>query len=205
MREPIETFLHRGVRVEIHYDDTGCGNPRDWDNGTKMSLLHRRYDLPNEIDFDPEHHEGLDSLADIEAHIRREYDVVGFKWVRGYEHGGLSLSTTGGGQYGDRWDSGIAGFIFMDREGQALVGTPDELVGEVLDGDVETYNAWSNGDVYGYVVDPDGENESCWGYIGDQDYCRTEAVGVADWLADVRDDKQATEDAAAALPIALNV
>ena len=183
----VESFTHRGITVEIRYDDSGTGNPREWDNGTKMSLTHRRYDLPNEINFDPDEH-GLRGMAEVEAFIRKEYDVVGFKWVRGYDHGELCLSTSTAGAYSDPWDSGVAGFIFMDREGQRAMGTPDHLIDKVLDDDVATYDAWARGHVYGYVVDPDGADESCWGFIDDEKECRAEAIGVADDIANRRYD-----------------
>ena len=50
--------------------------------------------------------------------------------------------------------------------------TADELV-EVLRSEIEEYNAWATGEVYGYIVersttDAGGweEVDSCWGHIG---------------------------------------
>ena len=42
-----------------------------------------------------------------------------------------------------------------------------------------------NGDVYGYeVIDDDTDEtvESCWGFIGDSDYCKSQGQEVADYL-----------------------
>jgi len=53
----------------------------------------------------------------------------------------------------------------------------------VLLAEVEEYNKYLQGDVWGYVVDPDGENESCWGMYG-YDYCMAEAKALAEKIAE---------------------
>ena len=40
---------------------------------------------------------------------------------------------------------------------------------KILEGEVETYNQYLTGDVYGFILEkPDGEHiDSCWGFYGD--------------------------------------
>jgi len=80
------------------------------------------------------------------------------------------------------WDSGQVGFIYVsildagrewsDLEGEAL----RERAGECLRSEVETYDQYLTGDVYGVVVeDANGEHlDSCWGFYG-WDYAKQEA------------------------------
>ena len=45
----------------------------------------------------------------------------------------------------------------------------------------ETYSSWCNGECYGYVVTADnGEEDSCFGFLGDMQYCIDEAKAVAE-------------------------
>lgn len=197
-----------GLTVKIYQDADGytC-NPRDNFRGATMVLDHNRYDLPKEIGFD-----GGDFDYDkdaIEAHIRAEYDAVAFAWVRGYDHGSLHLSLSDGYPFSDPWDSGTAGFMFVTREKQAECGTPDDLLGELMAGELAEYDQWANGEVYGFVIeDAEGNTlDSCWGFVGEMNpyseegYVLTEARDQARWFARQVADDQAVEDAEAALPI----
>ena len=55
---------------------------------------------------------------------------------------------------------------------------------KMLEGQVETYNQYIMGEVYGFVVtapEDDGwVGDSCWGYYGDSDYCISEAKEAID-------------------------
>jgi hypothetical protein len=101
------------------------------------------------------------------------------------DHSGISMST---GSFGDPWDSGQVGWIWMTRRtaienwGKAkLTKAVRTQALESLKSEVEVYDQYLTGDVYGYVIeDEDGtEVDSCWGFFG-LDCCRTEAVDAAD-------------------------
>jgi len=108
-----------------------------------------------------------------------------------YDHSGITIST---GPFTCRWDSGRVGFIYCTLEqaqhewgtedskargwdGEASYtkkedGTPRtlrEAATSYLEGEVETYDNYLTGEVYGYVAkDWEGkEIGSCWGYYGD--------------------------------------
>jgi hypothetical protein len=101
------------------------------------------------------------------------------------DHSGISMST---GSFGDPWDSGQVGWIWMTRKtaienwGKAkLTKAVRAQALESLKSEVEVYDQYLTGDVYGYVVeDEDGTDvDSCWGFFG-LDYARGEAVNAAD-------------------------
>ena len=78
----------------------------------------------------------------------------------------------------------IEGYVFIKvpvGDLERLADTRD--LEKMKDGIIERYEQWSNGDVYGYVIeDSDGkeiEDGSCWGYYGMED-CESEAESAID-------------------------
>lgn len=72
--------------------------------------------------------------------------------------------------------------------------TPIEQARACLEGEVETYSSYIEGEVYGYVVEhPDiPEDDSCWGFVGEMNYCKSEAIEAADHM-DERVQKEHAE------------
>ena len=104
-----------------------------------------------------------------------------------YDHGNITMSC---GPFSCPWDSGQVGFIFIPRSvaaeewnsddksfpqirntsmGDREFASLEELVHYYMRGEVETYDQYLRGDVYGFVLlDEHGEEEdSCWGFYGD--------------------------------------
>ena len=90
--------------------------------------------------------------------------------------------------FGCRWDSGQVGFIYMDRETllKEAPGHPKILTlkakawaTHTLQSEVQIYDHFLTGDVYGYVIDDEqGETvETCWGFFGHDD-CQKEGETV---------------------------
>lgn len=48
-----------------------------------------------------------------------------------------------------------------------------------LEAEIKEYDQYLRGEVYGYVIKGHGEEESCWGFIGDIDYVKREAISAA--------------------------
>lgn len=64
-------------------------------------------------------------------------------------HGGVQYSLH---DFGDRWDSWMAGFAYCKPQGN------EDYLKVAIEGDLDAYNAWVNGEVYGIsVLGPDGE------------------------------------------------
>lgn len=93
-----------------------------------------------------------------------------------YDHSGLAMST---GSFSCPWDSGQVGFIYVSREQvlkeygwKRLTAKRREQIETYLTGEVETYDQYLQGQVYGFVVEKfeDGdwvEDDACWGFYGD--------------------------------------
>jgi hypothetical protein len=162
-------------RYEIEQDQDPT-SPFEWDNlGTIAYKKGSRYTLGNEALT----REEMDTLA------KRE-DVIILP-VYAYIHSGIALNTTG---FSCPWDSGQSGFIYVEKEKvkkewkvSRVSAKLRNKVEEVLRGEVETFNQYLSGDVYGYRVfekDESGEEtevDSCWGYYGEE-YCKQAAEEV---------------------------
>lgn len=82
-----------------------------------------------------------------------------------YDHSGITISTS---PFSCRWDSGQIGWIYITKEKIEAEGWTPEQANNYLDGEVEVYDNYLTGEVYGFTIeDADGEEvESCWGYYG---------------------------------------
>lgn len=98
-------------------------------------------------------------------------------WV--YEHGGITMSCGDRSYpYNDRWDSSCAGWIVMSKDSvmDNLAATEENWRTKAIEcmrGEVELYDHWLTGNVYGYTLmeetapDEWTEVDSCWGFYGD--------------------------------------
>lgn len=96
-----------------------------------------------------------------------------------YDHSGITMSTK---PFSCPWDSGQVGFIYAKRGAEDMI---DEQLERYLKGEVDTYDAYISGEVYGFVLERavpfkkervDGkvtedvdwdEVDSCWGFYRD--------------------------------------
>jgi hypothetical protein len=171
-----------GKVLIIYQDETNDDSPRDWDNLGKMICFHRRYNLGDKTNLKSS---DFNSLEELKQYIIKEYKAVMILPINMYEHSGISISVKSDYPYNDRWDSSSIGFIFATREtiekefGRKYI-TPKlkRKIKSILINEVETYNKYINGEVYGYklfnseaeATDEMGESEdSCWGYYDTQD------------------------------------
>jgi hypothetical protein len=141
--------------------DDNAFSPRENDNLGTIAYVSSRYELGD-------HHSSNDELDDV---INNKNNIV--LPVYAYIHGGIALNTTG---FSCPWDSGQSGCIYVSkdkvREWFNVKRISPKLFNKVLKAlvaEVEEYNMYLNGDVYGYIIkDNDGnEVDSCWGFIGE--------------------------------------
>lgn len=101
-----------------------------------------------------------------------------------YEHGGITMRVS---PFSDPWDSGQVGYIYVSHA-KAIEEFGDnwqERAKAYLISEVETYDDYLTGSVYGYVVKcPICEDvlDSCWGFYG-LDYCKQEARSATEGAA----------------------
>ena len=169
-----EEVLH-GHKIEIHQDDDSF-NPRDkreWDNLAIMVCFHGRYIL-GDSDHGYEK-SNYDSWEELSKAIIKEHGPCLMAPLYLYDHSGITISI---GDFKDRWDSGQVGFIFIPHSRIRKEYSVKRISKKVMEqaqgcmkGEVETYDDYLTGNIYGYKVfsDADGENEidSCWGFYGD--------------------------------------
>ena len=92
--------------------DEDAPSPRvDFCNLGHMVCFHNRCNLGDEQD--EINHEDYDCWADMEAAIIRKHPRCVILPLYLYDHSGITISTT---PFGDPWDSGRVGFIYMTRE-----------------------------------------------------------------------------------------
>lgn len=173
----IDERTHRGLTISLYHDED-CSSPRENNNLGTIIAWHRRYSLSD--DDAPKHLEPED--FDPKA-----YAVCLPVFM--YEHSGVALST---GDFGDKWDSGQVGWIYvtrdkMLREMQANYATKQVIAKtiNILKCEIDEYGKYVNGECYGYgITDDDGEQlDSCGGFMGSE-FCWEEATRAADYEAD---------------------
>lgn len=175
-----ESYEHAGVSVAIYYDDSP-ESPREWSNLGTMVCWHRRINLGDE-----QASREFDTIEDLIA----SYDAKLVLPLYLYEHSGITMNVGG---FGDPWDSGQVGFIYASAETireeydcQRISAAVLAKAETVLRGEVEVYDQFLRGDVFGYIVDDGGPDEdSCWGFFGEE-YCKEEANSIAEYVAKAR-------------------
>lgn len=212
--------------------DEMCDSPREWDTLTTMVCWHRRYNLGDKHHFDTVH----DMLEDLASQANIEYDedintpdlmtkLAPYYLIKPlylYDHSGITMSTSDGYPYNDRWDAGVVGYAYiskadvlkylveyvLDENGERIKiehkheNSPStysyktqpiseenwrKRASEHIDIEVETYDKYLRGEVYGYKLEKEvvveekcphcdeiiktyitwEEEDSCWGYYGD--------------------------------------
>jgi hypothetical protein len=159
-------------RVLNIYTDPEPMNPRtDYDNFGHMICFHRRYSLGDEDHGIRE--DDFSSWNELENFLRKEKGAVEVLPMYMYDHSGITIRTH---SFADPWDSGQIGFIYATRKDILDNWSKKRLSKELrqntirlLKAEVQDYDDYLTGNVYGYVLEDDAGNElsSCWGYSGD--------------------------------------
>jgi len=166
-----ESIQHSGFEIRVE-QDTDLESPRrEWDNAGTMVCFHRKYDLG-----DKGH--GFSSPEAFREFVEEQPDLLVLPLYL-LDHSGIAIST---GDFGDPWDSGQVGWIYMSPERiQSEFNGDRDKAEACLKGEVTTYNQYLTGDVWWYqILDKDGDQvDSCGGMYG-YDYCVTEAKQAAE-------------------------
>lgn len=190
----------------IIQNDTDTENPLSWNNSIKVVYSSSRYILGNEeVSNLAEYIMGLLEYGD--DYQNRMYDKYGDTKelfdillerlnkkgyvalpVYAYIHSGVTVKTN---PFGCRWDSGLSGFIYTKRTDYikdfgAKKNVKNSVIENHLKGNLETFDAWLQGEVYWFSVE-DAETgnllDSCGGFYGDDyandmvDYINYEEYG----------------------------
>jgi len=187
------TEKYKDFIIEIVQDDDSV-NPREWDNLGTMVCWHKHYNLGDGLPEKMRHRFGsLESrygstdldLFNVWKRLYQNQLVVLPLYL--YDHSRITTSTK---PFPCPWDSGQVGWIYATHQQiknkynvEELTPAILEKANQVLISEVETYDEYLHGDVWGYIIkNQDGEYlDSCWGFYGDpQKYCLEEAKRAAD-------------------------
>ena len=176
--ESVESIEYKHHTIHIYYDEEPA-TPREWDNLGTMTCFHNRYKL------------GDDHLMSVEVlqELVEEPDVIALPLFL-YDHSGISMRTNRSYPFDCPWDSGQVGYIWVSKQDvrreysvkRISQKTLERALG-VLESEVEIYDQYLTGQVFGYVVENEaGEHlDSCWGFYGDPaDYMTPEAMSFVD-------------------------
>ncbi len=161
---------HYGIEIEIEQDTDAQSPSENQDNGLFLVANHRQFfvqepgEKSRQIDFDEllERFKKTHWIFPLEAYI----------------HSGVRLSFGSEGNFPDRrWDVSQLGFVFVSKKEWRLSKKAKAAAGALIN----EWNQYLEGDVWGYIVDRQGEHESCWGFYG-QDYCISEAKSIAEHI-----------------------
>lgn len=153
----IETIEYRGYEIEVCYD-TDAESPDLWGNDRVFIVYdHRDFDVRRK-GFDPQ-----DIFDHITETKRLFYDGYFVFPLYAYIHSGVSLSLGRSGYpFNCPWDTSYKGFVLVKRcKGWTYTRKKAE---ELAQSEVEEWNTYLSGDVYGYNSEVGG----CWGFYGDE-------------------------------------
>lgn len=163
----------KGDRVLKIIQEKYPESPRNWNNVGIMLCVHSRYSLGDKYDFS--------SGEELEEYLAEQEPIVSLPLYL-LDHSGLRMST---GSFRDPWDSGQIGYIYATKEKVLYEWGSSEVTEEIkkkalrqLEGEVEVYNDYISGNVFGYELVKPCKCEACgndheeyldsvWGFYGD--------------------------------------
>jgi len=177
-------FKVEGLTVRIEQDESPMNPREEFDNLSRMICFHRRYDIGDKHELNSNMFTCWD---DVKRYlIRKEHAVVMLPLYL-LDHSGLWIDTKPFACDPQGWDSGVVGFVFVSRDdllkelkGKRISKKRIEYAAKVMRQEVETYNQYLTGEVYGFIIqDQDGNTlDSCWGFYGDIEYVKQEATNL---------------------------
>lgn len=175
---------------QIVYDENPESPRVDRDNLWSFAFFHNRYAL-GDMEFE--------TPEKFKEYVKEMGERLITIPIRMYDHSGLGFARGGtikaeSYPYNCPWDSGLIGYAYVTKEqvwdefGKPSTRNRQKQILALLDSELEVYEAYLNGNVYGYIVkmlDKDGEQEeveACFGFYADFEYCVEEANSMAEYL-----------------------
>jgi hypothetical protein len=168
MEQPVEEFEHAGLTIKI-YQDYDAEAPDRWENEDLFLITTRNREFDVQRD-------GFTVESVSAGEHKADYHHLP---LIAYVHSGVGLSLSRERYpFNCPWDSGKIGFVLVKKRAgfRNIRKAAQSLVDE--------WNQYLSGDVYGYVIESDGEGheDSCWGFYG-LEYCKTEAKAAVHGVA----------------------
>ena len=181
---------HRGYTCKVYFDPDPT-SPEDWNLlGTMYNQGRYRFQGHNMDEV-----VGLDE--DGNWFVKPEYIFVR---VYIYDHSGITIWSAREPQR-TGWDSGLVGIYAVEKTKAEReygdLSNPKNLENVLvcLESEVEEWDRYCRGEVYGYVVEDEDENEinSCWGFYCEPEEVMEEAISIANWYADKKEREEKEE------------
>lgn len=183
MTDAIETISHDGCTIEIHPDFHPMNPREECDNLGTIWTQERRHKSPDDMPCG----------SNVFASIAQEFGGKAYPesmekaldrecvWlpVWKYEHSGVAYRASASNPFFCPWDSGAVGYVFVRKADvrkeygvKRITKAVREKALAVLQGEVEEYSRYANGEAYGFkIMDHNGDEiDSCWGF-DDMAYC----------------------------------
>ena len=178
----METIDYRGYEIEIHQDDM-CQNPNDMGDNSLGFLVYDHSQFYIQVDgCDPQDvfnaMQRGETTVPFKTAYSKETRQYKFFPVYAYIHSGVALSLGRTGYpFNDRWDVSFKGFLLINTY---QYDNPDKHQ-EIAESYIKEWNDYLSGNVWGFNIESDdGCNDSCWGFVGDKEYCISEAKACID-------------------------
>lgn len=167
-----EQITYKRYHINIYYDESP-ESPREGDNLGTFYTAHRRY--RPEKDFTS--HFNFDKVCDGRpGNLRKSFlrDYIALN-IFLYDHSGQTISSS---PFSCPWDSGWFGIVAVSVEKakqeygwKVLTKSRREKIERYLQGEIDTYDQYLRGEVYGFEVTPENDDtkvlDTCWGFFGD--------------------------------------
>jgi len=162
---------YRGFTIKIHYDNDAQSPREEFDNLGTMYTSHRRYQPEEDFNKHFDEEEVFDGQFGIfNKTFLRDYIALP---IYLYDHSGQTVNTTG---FSCRWDTSRFGIIAVsiadakkEYGWKVITSKRRQKIESYLDGEIETYDDYLRGSVYGFSIEDEEENEveNVWGFYGD--------------------------------------
>jgi len=188
---------HRGYTCKVVYDPDPI-SPDDWDT---LGTIYA-----NSRNHNPQNHT-LDEIMvedetdDAGMHIDPNYIFIR---IYAYEHSGIALHASTSPQRCG-WDEYLFGVMAVHKDKAAkefgdITNVENyEKVMKCLGGEVECWDMYYQGQVFGFEVldEDDNEVDSCWGFYGYEGAkeAMQEGIGIIDYRVDKKEREEAEEAA----------
>lgn len=138
-------------------------NPREFDNLGTMVCFYKKYQIGDRYGT-KEEYENIVSSSEEYIHLP----------IYAYIHSGITINTYG---FSCPWDSGMIGFIYVEKEKALKIHKKPNFDNEwkaevkaILIEEIQTYDKYLNGQVFGYEIKDGNEIiDSCYGFYSEED------------------------------------
>ena len=190
-------YFHQGVHIQI-LPDPDPMDPRDADNPSTFYCWHPDYQLGDK-QFSQGDYESMEAVFE---ELRDQEQALAITPLFLYDHSGLSISSGQTWHPGDHapglsaqghnpfdaqgWDTTMIGFAYNTKAQLEAFGNDSESedLTKHLEAEIDSYNDYLSGNCWGFIVAGETDDEdSCWGFLGDIEYCKSEAEAIAGGIA----------------------